>query len=596
MWRSAFEIRLIRVQGIENFSSCKAFLNNNQIVTLYPSNSGKSFVVKSNGIYKILVDALSINYSVSFSSCLFEDDGMLWLPLFSNMEDFIKVIPEEVPAPKILVLVQHKKIEDVCDSDESLNDHKFMPEIKFNLYEYSIFSHSADLSESSFEENQQNKEHSITSKSVTIEEGCNPCPIIEETAAITEGNAVITEKASGITGENVVLTEENETITEEAFKVNALIIENNPGLLEKDKLSILDENKIQENAEINPSNPKESTSQNEINNAIHKETNSLNQEMSALIDKEGSDLQDEIIFIGHIESTFVSDRINNESKTNWNNEIKIQESTNSKDLNTQIQDTSKLDCYKNQYTKEGSDKNPSEILTTDNNLLDLIINYQENSKKEKEIRNNAIYDLEIKNKKLLSCHTEINQLKARLKEVKMENNDLKLLNISCIADQFANLLSEISYNKGIYENLEKKDIYSTKVTLATEESAVDISKIQKILSSECLKLKIKPLKKSIEEVYQFKNSKVNLSLNNGKLMCRADNYYNQFKDFIGTNTDRKYEPIKSMKKNNSRASSKELGTPNGFFKENCRKHEGPLRTLSQTNKKTQKIKNHSHFK
>ena len=45
-------------------------------------------------------------------------------------------------------------------------------------------------------------------------------------------------------------------------------------------------------------------------------------------------------------------------------------------------------------------------------------------------------------------------------------------------------------------------------------------------------MNIKPLVKDLEEVYVFGNKKLNISLKNGKLVCRIGNSYKDFKQYI----------------------------------------------------------------
>ena len=77
MWKSIYEIRLIRFEGLSKFSSCEVLYNDSVIDTIFPSSSEKSFSVNSNGKYQIFVKSEENRFSVSFESRLFEDDGML---------------------------------------------------------------------------------------------------------------------------------------------------------------------------------------------------------------------------------------------------------------------------------------------------------------------------------------------------------------------------------------------------------------------------------------------------------------------------------------------------------------------------------------
>ena len=141
MWKSVFEIRVIRVEGLDFIPQCEVLFNDSPMDFVVVSNSSPStylerrFAVDSNGQYRIQIKHSTSTFSVSFSKDLFEDDGMLWLPLFLNTADYLDKQPEEVSEPRLLLLVHKKLIEDQCSSlvtEESVVEQDFMPEIKLN--------------------------------------------------------------------------------------------------------------------------------------------------------------------------------------------------------------------------------------------------------------------------------------------------------------------------------------------------------------------------------------------------------------------------------------------------------------------------------
>lgn len=135
MWKSVFEIRLIRFEGITDFTKCEVVHNNFETEIIYPSTSGKYFRVSSDGKYQIIVKSDQSQYSVSFTRGLFNDEGMIWVPMFFNDDQFIETLPEEVEEPRVLLLVQKKQLEEVCSSiftEESNPEPEFITENKEN--------------------------------------------------------------------------------------------------------------------------------------------------------------------------------------------------------------------------------------------------------------------------------------------------------------------------------------------------------------------------------------------------------------------------------------------------------------------------------
>ena len=83
MWKSTYEVRLIRFEGVPSYTSCEIFLNKNLMETVTPSSLEKTIAINTNGKYQLIVKGDS-SLSVSFSVNLFEDDGMMWLPLYNR--------------------------------------------------------------------------------------------------------------------------------------------------------------------------------------------------------------------------------------------------------------------------------------------------------------------------------------------------------------------------------------------------------------------------------------------------------------------------------------------------------------------------------
>jgi hypothetical protein len=136
MSKLVYDIRVIRFEGTKCFNSFEVFLNQIPLETSCSESAEKSFTVNTNGIYKISLKSECL--SISFRISLFEDDGMIWLPLSNDPEDFISAQPEEVPEPRVLLLVHKKQIEEALSSiitEESDTEKEYMPEIKLNYFD-----------------------------------------------------------------------------------------------------------------------------------------------------------------------------------------------------------------------------------------------------------------------------------------------------------------------------------------------------------------------------------------------------------------------------------------------------------------------------
>lgn len=137
-------IRVIRFEGVPNISSCLVLQSDDSIENLLPIVSEKRIKLLPDIKYQVVAESENGKFSVSFSSALFEDDGMFWLPLFTTNEDFLTIQPEEVSAPRVLILAHKKVVEEGKSNlvtEESALDYEFMPEIKLDYCENTIIIH-----------------------------------------------------------------------------------------------------------------------------------------------------------------------------------------------------------------------------------------------------------------------------------------------------------------------------------------------------------------------------------------------------------------------------------------------------------------------
>ena len=131
-------IRVIRFEGVSTLTCCQVFQNSEQIESLLPIISEKRVKIQDESIYRIVAFSGSTHFSVSFKSNLLDEDGMFWLPLVQDSDDFIESHVENADEPRVLILV-HKKIVEENKShlvtEESAYDYDFMPEIKLDYSE-----------------------------------------------------------------------------------------------------------------------------------------------------------------------------------------------------------------------------------------------------------------------------------------------------------------------------------------------------------------------------------------------------------------------------------------------------------------------------
>lgn len=131
-------IRVIRFEGVSTLTCCQVFQDNEQIESLLPIISEKRVKVQDNSIYRIVAFSGLTHFSVSFKSNLLDEDGMFWLPLVQDNDDFIENHVENAEEPRVLILVHKKTVEENKSqlvTEESVYEYEFMPEIKLDYSE-----------------------------------------------------------------------------------------------------------------------------------------------------------------------------------------------------------------------------------------------------------------------------------------------------------------------------------------------------------------------------------------------------------------------------------------------------------------------------
>lgn len=115
MWKDSVELKVIRLEGFPCSSTelaCYLYYNEALHDQLIPINEEKSLVISESGTYRLEINNQNNQEekTVSFEKDLFKEDGVRWLPLFSQSQDFISEIPEEVNLPRVLVIFYRKRM------------------------------------------------------------------------------------------------------------------------------------------------------------------------------------------------------------------------------------------------------------------------------------------------------------------------------------------------------------------------------------------------------------------------------------------------------------------------------------------------------
>lgn len=140
MWKQILEAKVIRVEGLdENDLRTQVTSMNKENIDLFPYNLDKGIELMTNSLYRFHLYTLdnTISFSISFSTSMIQEDGVHWLPLYKSTDsDTIDYFPEEVKAPRVLILLHKKLLLDIIrEGNEkselgSACEDDYMPEIK----------------------------------------------------------------------------------------------------------------------------------------------------------------------------------------------------------------------------------------------------------------------------------------------------------------------------------------------------------------------------------------------------------------------------------------------------------------------------------
>lgn len=113
MWKDSVEVKVIRLEGFPCSSTELAlYLYADDVLhdQLLPITEEKALVLSLDATYKleIINQSTQEEKTVSFKSDLFKEDGVRWLPLFSQTNDYLSTLPEDVMLPRILLIFYRK--------------------------------------------------------------------------------------------------------------------------------------------------------------------------------------------------------------------------------------------------------------------------------------------------------------------------------------------------------------------------------------------------------------------------------------------------------------------------------------------------------
>jgi hypothetical protein len=114
MWKDSVEVKVIRLEGFSRSSaelSLYLYIDDVLHDQLLPITEEKSLLLSEEGVYRIEITNQdnSEEKTVSFKRELFIEDSVRWIPVFSQPQDFIAEIPENVHMPRILLLFYRKR-------------------------------------------------------------------------------------------------------------------------------------------------------------------------------------------------------------------------------------------------------------------------------------------------------------------------------------------------------------------------------------------------------------------------------------------------------------------------------------------------------
>ena len=109
-----YEMTLIRIEGLGDLSNstCNLFINNEPFESLplvSLENAQHVSSIPSKSLLKIQVEEKSVLASLQFPLRIIKCQGYHWLPLFTDENDSVEEVPEEVGLPRILLIFQSRK-------------------------------------------------------------------------------------------------------------------------------------------------------------------------------------------------------------------------------------------------------------------------------------------------------------------------------------------------------------------------------------------------------------------------------------------------------------------------------------------------------
>ena len=145
MWKDSVELKIIRLEGFPCSSTelaCYLYYKDALHDQLIPINEEKSLMLSEEDVYRLEIanDNTQEAKTISFHMTLFKEDGVRWLPLFSQDQDYINEIPSDVSLPRVLVIFYKKRALSMVDEHNSNEDVEETEEIDEILNEEPLVS------------------------------------------------------------------------------------------------------------------------------------------------------------------------------------------------------------------------------------------------------------------------------------------------------------------------------------------------------------------------------------------------------------------------------------------------------------------------
>ncbi|OMJ73400.1 hypothetical protein SteCoe_27908 [Stentor coeruleus] len=135
MWKDSVEVKVIRLEGFPCSSTELAlylYADDTLHDQLLPITEEKSLYLPYDAVYKLEIINQSTQEvkTVRFKRDLFKNDGVRWLPLFTQSNDYLTELLEDVQMPRILMIFYRKKRLSTIEEHSSTEEAQEIQDVK----------------------------------------------------------------------------------------------------------------------------------------------------------------------------------------------------------------------------------------------------------------------------------------------------------------------------------------------------------------------------------------------------------------------------------------------------------------------------------